>query len=287
MTSESNYTPQIHPGNPGETSAFSITSTRNDENRTENIDLTSLLQDVLMAESQPVSRHGAWLQTAEGLWLLPQLVRWHLRENGMGQSSTTIQVCHERLVPEGCFEFQHAASDIDAATAMRNGFTQWARTDAVALRESTRAEVTECMSMTMEFPGEAGHPALRRRVVFGPTSHYMATPHAQPSCPVTAREASEQDSESDEHDEHDEHDFCPCCLLTKSIDAFRPLLASCEFGAIRLYAARYADGEIQTDCRLNGEDYPAGQLALMDYVKTWPEMGFEFRKQLVVVRSLD
>ena len=287
MTSESNYTPQIHPGNPGTTSVFSIASTRNDENWTENIDLTSLLQDVLMAESQPVSRHGAWLQTAEGLWLLPQLVRWHLHENGMGQSSTTIQVCHERLVPEGCFEFQHAASNIDAATAMRNGFTQWARTDAVALRESTCAEVTECMSMTMDFPGKPDHPALRRRVVFGPTSHYMATPHAQPSCPAAASEASELDSQSESESESDEHDFCPCCLLTKSIDAFRPLLASRAFAAIRLYAARDAEGEIQADCRLNGEDYPAGQLALMDYVKTWPEMGFEFRKQLVVVHSLD
>ncbi|EHP39567.1 hypothetical protein OR16_30704 [Cupriavidus basilensis OR16] len=281
MTSESTYTPQINPGNPGETSVFSIAFTRDDKSWTEDIDLTSLLQDVLMAESQPASRHGAWLQTAEGLWLLPQLLSWHLREDGTGQSSTTIQACHEGLVPEGCFEFQHAASDVDAATAMRNGFTQWARTDAVALRESARAEVTECMSMTMDFPGKAGHPALRRRVVLGPASHYMATPQAQAACPAAASAESVQDSESDEHG------FCPCCLLTKSMDAFRPLLESTGYAAIRLYAARDGDGEIQADCRLNGEDYPPGQVALMDYVKTWPEMGFEFRKQLVVVHSLD
>ena len=38
--------------------------------------------------------------------------------------------------------------------------------------------------------------------------------------------------------------------------------------------------------RVNGEDYPAGQ-ALAEYVGTWPQRGFEFRKQLVIAHLYD
>ncbi len=280
MTSESIYTPQISPGNPGQTSVFSIAFSRDGESWSEHIDLTSLLEEVLTAEGQRVSRHGEWLQTAEDIWLLPRLLSWELCPDGTGRSSTTIQVSHGTLAPAGCFEFQHAASHADAADAFRSGFTQWARTDAAALRESTSAAASGCMSMTMDFPAKADHPELHRRVVFGPASHYMASPQAQTACHADDGNACEDDGENGEHG------FCPCCLLTQSIEAFLPVLESSGFAAIRLYAARDDDGEIHADCRVNGEDYANGKTALMDYVKTWPAMGFEFRKQLVVVHNV-
>ncbi|MDW3684252.1 DUF6348 family protein [Cupriavidus sp. CV2] len=136
------------------------------------------------------------------------------------------------------------------------------------------------MSASARIRQQVRHRHQRCRLRFA-SSGQETTPHTQTACPAAGGEESEQESESDEHG------FCPCCLLTKSIEAFRPILETCEFAAIRLYAARDGEGEIQAVCRLNGEDYPAGKLALMDYVKTWPEMGFEFRKQLVVVRSVD
>ena len=50
------------------------------------------------------------------------------------RTSTTIQAWHPELAPEGVFEYQHSISNEDAVSAFRRGFSQWAATDAVALR---------------------------------------------------------------------------------------------------------------------------------------------------------
>jgi hypothetical protein len=42
---------------------------------------------------------------------------------------------------------------------------------------------------------------------------------------------------------------------------------------------------VQADCRVNGEDWSAGAEALRAYVTRWPDRGFEFRKQYVVIQS--
>ena len=58
------------------------------------------------------------------------------------------------------------------------------------------------------------------------------------------------------------------------------------FYAIRLFAAREADGTVQADCRINGEDFEVGRKALRQYVLTWPPRGFEYRKQYVIMQSM-
>ena len=162
------------------------------------------------------------------------------------RTSTTIQAWHPELAPEGVFEYQHSISNEDAVSAFRRGFSQWAATDAVALRDSASDE-PDCPCMIMEFPADDGGASLRRRVVLGPVAHYAESP------------APAQD---------EEHPFCPCCLFTNSLDAFHGILRDGGYAAIRLYAARDANGEISADCRVNGEDYPAGQQALAEYVGT-------------------
>ena len=82
-----------------------------------------------------------------------------------------------------------------------------------------------------------------------------------------------------------EHPFCPCCLLTNTFETFEPLIESDRFFAIRLLAMRNGDGSARADCRVNGEDWEAGQQALCDYAGTWPDAGFEVRKQYVVVQT--
>lgn len=52
---------------------------------------------------------------------------------------------------------------------------------------------------------------------------------------------------------------------------------------IRFYAARNHEDQVTADCRVNGEDYPAGQEALLLYGKSWPEAGFEYRKQYILL----
>jgi hypothetical protein len=57
----------------------------------------------------------------------------------------------------------------------------------------------------------------------------------------------------------DEHSFCPCCLLTRSFEAFKALFEGERFHALRLYAARDLDGLAQADCRVNGERLSRGR----------------------------
>jgi hypothetical protein len=68
--------------------------------------------------------------------------------------------------------------------------------------------------------------------------------------------------------------------------AFQALLETDDFYGIRFYAMRDADGNPQADCRVNGEDWEPGAAALREYVAKWPERGFEFRKQYVVLQTV-
>lgn len=265
MASSATPTPRVSPGNPGDISTFAINFEKGEESWDEQIDLTELLLAALQERDIPATRDEAWLRTGDGFWLLPQLVSAQLSEDGNMRTSTTIQAWHPELAPEGVFEYQHSISNEDAVSAFRRGFSQWAATDAVALRDSASDE-PDCPCMIMEFPADDGGASLRRRVVLGPVAHYAESP------------APAQD---------DEHPFCPCCLFTNSLDAFHGILRDGGYAAIRLYAARDANGEISADCRVNGEDYPAGQQALAEYVGTWPQRGFEFRKQLVIAHLYD
>lgn len=265
MASSAAPSPRVSPGNPGDISTFAINFEKGEESWDEQIDLTELLLAALQERDIPATRDEAWLRTGDGFWLLPQLVSAQLSEDGNMRTSTTIQAWHPELAPEGVFEYQHSISNEDAVSAFRRGFSQWAATDAVALRDSTSDE-PDCPCMIMEFPADDGGASLRRRVVLGPVAHYAESP-----APA----------------QNEEHPFCPCCLFTNSLDAFHGILRDGGYAAIRLYAARDANGEISADCRVNGEDYPAGQQALAEYVGTWPQRGFEFRKQLVIAHLYD
>ena len=59
------------------------------------------------------------------------------------------------------------------------------------------------------------------------------------------------------------------------------------FYGLRLYAARDENGEPQADCRINGEDWEPGKEALRDYAGTWTPAGYEFRKQYVVLQTVE
>jgi hypothetical protein len=142
------------------------------------------------------------------------------------------------------------------------------------LLEAARATPKHCMTIAMSSPGKDGTPQRHRRAILGPVSHMKANPAATKS--ATARNAAE---------DAEQHEFCPCCLLTRSFDAFKPLLESHGFYAMRLFAARNESGDAMADCRVNGEDWPDGVPALQKYVTTWSASGFEFRKQYVVLQD--
>ena len=66
----------------------------------------------------------------------------------------------------------------------------------------------------------------------------------------------------------------------------KPRVFDDRFYGIRFFAARNSDGVAEADCRINGEDWPPGKEALRAYVAKWPDLGFEFRKQFVIVQNL-
>lgn len=227
-----------------------------------------------------------WIEIGDdGLFVFPQLVDFTELDGGTLRTASTIQCNHPRLFPQGLFEYQHATGET-FDEAVQRGFDQWARTDLLALLDATRDEPQACMSMRMQFGGEDGSPRRERRIVFGPIAHFGRAQQAE----AAAARAGERAADADETDESgDEHDFCPCCLFTNSLEAFRPLLEDQGLFALRLFASRdHEDGECQADCRVNGEDWPQGLDGLCDYAATWPSapgQTLEFRKQYVIVQD--
>jgi hypothetical protein len=45
--------------------------------------------------------------------------------------------------------------------------------------------------------------------------------------------------------------------------------------------------DAEADCRVNGEDYGPGREALLRHIATWPDRGVEFRKQFVIMQTVD
>jgi hypothetical protein len=198
-------------------------------------------------------------------------VSLHPRDDGSVQTTTTIEINHETLCPAGTFEYQHAAGE-SASESLQQGFDAWANWDLPVLSEALLDQFDRCMVMAMSLPEREGVPARTRQLIFGPPARAMVK---QPDRPAPPAEQSD-----------DEHDFCPCCLITRSFEAFREQIEGDGFFAVRLFAMRNASGGYEADCRVNGVDWPAGAEALVKYAETWPDIGFEFRKQYVAIRTV-
>jgi hypothetical protein len=206
-------------------------------------------------------------------------------EDGRAQTVSTVSVLHPSLAPDGLFEFQHSWGP-DVRASLLAGFDRWVQTDYVTLVDSTLATPAKCTVLEMEFPATADRPARKRRAVLGPVEHLQTDP---PSSPQPPRPASPgrlpADREEDDADADAEHAFCPCCLLTRSFDAFKDLLEADGYYGVRMFAMRGSDGDASADCRVNGDDFDAGKHGLVSYVETWPPAGLEFRKQYVVIQD--
>lgn len=133
----------------------------------------------------------------------------------------------------------------------------------------------------MNFPEKDGKPAISRRAVLGPVMHLVEHPEVQDEA-KTAEAA-----EGARGEQCETHVFCPCCLFTKSYETFKELIEDSGFYGLRLFASRDQQGLPLADCRVNGDNWEKGAEALRRYVTTWPLAGFEFRKQYVVVHTIE
>ena len=235
---------------------------------TESFNFLDSLIDALAKHCHTVTAQGDELLHAEsGYAIVPELHNVEWTENAT-RTLTTITLKHPTLFKEKVFEFQHSWST-SAEHSISEGFAQWAQTDFVALLDAAKPKPDKCMVMLMDFPATDTTPARKRRVIFGPVAHLQ----------------SEPPKDKPTHADGD-HDFCPCCLFTKSMTAFTPLIEGDGFCALRLFASRSGDGSAAADCRVNGEDFVEGTAGLKQYAAGWPPAGTEFRKQYVILQTL-
>jgi hypothetical protein len=261
--------PPLCRSNPGIGVEAKVAFTTGDRSWTEEINVVRVAAVVLNRRRYSVANERTWLKHGDsGFMILPQLVEIHPLDDGGVRTVTTMQINHAALSPEGVFEYQHSTGD-NIADSISKGFDQWVQTDFVALLDSLRPKPETCTALEMVFPAKNAKRERVRRAILGPVAHFM------------------QEQPGDAAEEAEEHPFCPCCLLTKSLEAFRDLIEGDGFYCLRLFAARDMDGAPQADCRVNGEDWERGTQALRDYAKTWPLAGYEFRKQYVVLQSIE
>ncbi len=246
----------------------SIDFSRGDRSWTETFDVVESMVRVLTQRGYFTTREGdaVRLDTSD-LVVTPVMVSFQPLddENGGSRTTTITTVRHAAFGDAHVFEFQHSTG-ASVTESIDAGFDQWAQIDLVVLLDALLDKPEHCTAMEMSFPATADTPARHRRVILGPTGHLAQHP------PESTDE---------------EHPFCPCCLLTRSIDAFKPLIEQDAFFAVRLFAMRDPNDEAAADCRVNGEDYELGKKGLINYVKTWPGFGMEFRKQYIVIQSRD
>lgn len=234
----------------------------------ENVNAVTLAAAALKKQGYRVANHKTWLEhTDSGFKILPQIVGVEPLDEGGMRTVTTMQSHHATLCPAGVFEYQHSAGDT-VADAIAKGIEQWVQTDFMPLLEALQPTPKGCMMLQMEFPAESGRPKRVRRAILGPIAHYAQ----QPIDPKTHAP--------------DEHPFCPCCMVTKSFEAFKEFIEGDEFFALRMFAARDTEGVASADCRVNGDDFEPGMAALRQYAATWAPAGYEFRKQYVVLHTL-
>lgn len=256
--------PPVTTGNPGHGHTVKTAFSNAQHTWQESADLLEILAATLTDAGHSVARREKELEMDSGLRLYPQFVALQPRHPSGVQTTSTIQVSHPMFPPSGLFEYQHSAGN-DLRESFAGGFQNWADLDLPVFLDALQEEPQSCMCMAMTFPEDSARAKpLHRRVVLGPAAHMVNAPSSETA---------------------EEHPFCPCCLLTNSFEAFKELLSSEALYGIRLFAMRGEDGQIQADCRVNGEDFPQGADALIQYASSWPRRGFEFRKQYLIMQT--
>lgn len=229
----------------------------------------SVLADLLRERGHVVTV-GDGMLDVEGFVLRPWLDGID-DGNGLCRSYTQIAASHPQLGDEPIVEYQFGHGN-DTGEALRRGFENWYMLDFVVLLDALRETPQHCKTMSWS-ADEAKDPSTGTplspcsyRVLFGPIHHFLGDP---------SRLAEGEDP-----------GFCPCCLFTQSMDAFRPLLSQGRLIPARLFVSRQADGEIAADCRINGEDYAPVRDALARWAGEWTDRGLEWRKQYVIAQPV-
>lgn len=225
------------------------------------VDLSELLEKLLKARKLPVVRHeGALLVHRLGLSIRPRALSAARSDDGVVRTVSAIVWIDRQVFPRGTFEYQHGRGRT-LREALELGLNDWLALDLPVLLDAKEDTPRTCPVMKLSFPD-----GRVRRVLLGPAKH-------QAEQATAAQRAN------------DPHPFCSCCFVTQSLPALDALLKSDEPYAVRFVALRMSNGEVSVDCRVNGEDFAPGHGALVHYAGSWPQLGFEARKQYVIIQS--
>jgi hypothetical protein len=246
--------------NPGHGHLLTVAFSNPQRSWDEKVDLVEVLAKVVEADLGPCVRENDRIRASNGLVLVPKFVGVQPMENGAGTgASTVVEVSHPTCFPNGIFEWQHSSGSTLLA-AVTSGFEQWAQIDLRALRNALLESDLDLTFIRFDKPLWG-----MRRLVLSPVMGVFV--------PDSAALPGEHAS------------GCPCCMLVRCLGAFEGFINSRETFGIRMYAARYPDGQLAVDCRVNGADYQAGAEALRTYAATWQGTQLLMRKQSKGVSS--
>ncbi len=218
-------------------------------------------------------RDSDWVVLPEsGYELMPLACGLLPLDDGRVQTITTIQAHHPDFLPDGIFDYQYG-SGADVREALEAAFVPWANTDLVTLVDAASERPVVCPQMIFRMPEREGRPTLYRKATLGPVAHYRERPTGS-FHPVSA---------TDEPD----HIFCPCCFATRSLDALHDLVEPAGIYGIRFVAIRNREGIPLGECRANGQPHEPGAAAVRAYAASWPESGYELRKQSILIQDCD
>jgi hypothetical protein len=253
--------PQTCKDNPGQGVTLRAAFKRGEDSWTQETNVVDCLANALKTAGHRFSKKRVWIKHSSGLILQPRIVEFQPRDDGGVRTVTTIECSYPGKIPDGIFEYQHRAGNTLEQSATL-GFGDWLNLDFPTLHDALLPNLKQCTGILFDSEINAGTPLAKRRVVLGPVAHTAQIP---------------LDSE--------EHSFCPCCFFTRLGKMLDTHLKSDGFFAVRFLAIRNQDGSSGADCRINGLDWTDGKQALIDYAKTWPLRGFEFRKQYIVIQN--
>ncbi|MEN8215727.1 MAG: DUF6348 family protein [Pseudomonadota bacterium] len=249
--------PDISHDNPGMGHTVKVAYANGEKTWEESFDLVKCLSSVLDESKILHKSFESFITISDEIFLQPQIVSLEPIHEGGAKTITTIEITSEKHIPRGIFEYQHSTGD-NAELSVLDGFRGWVAIDLKVILEALNG-LSECTSLRISYPNRDED----RVIVLGPVSYYA----------------------SNELEIEEEHPFCSCCLFTNNFEAFKELLEGEDVLGVRFFVLRNEHGLVEADCRVNGTEFKAGEQSLIKYGETWPDRGFEFRKQYVVVTS--
>src|SRR5262245_47509772 len=148
------YKPVMPEGHEGLGTEIRIAFSNAERSWEERADLIEILEIVLQKHQLIGKRDDGWLVVNNDLYLRPELVGFEPLEPSGVRIVTSISIAHEKYIPGGLFEYQHASGD-DLNSALAEGFSSWIEIDFPVLLDAVSNNLETCTAIDMKSPEPA------------------------------------------------------------------------------------------------------------------------------------